>query len=124
MTYQEALKVIKAVATYYQNFSLTEEKVREWGLVIQEYELNQVMENLRTHVRKSQFPPAISDLIKQDESTKRIAYLPNTVESMHIQAEEARQFLEAIEGNQERLGIRPSGREELAELMKNLKGGK
>jgi hypothetical protein len=121
MTYQEALKVIKTVSIYYQNFVITEERVKEWALIIQDYELFQVMDNLKEHARTNKFPPTLADLISTQEQNKQVAYLPNTIETTMIQAEEARQFLEAIEGNYKKLGISFS-KEKLKQMIDDMRG--
>lgn len=125
MTYQEALKAIKTISVFYQNFIITEEKVKEWALIIQEYEFRHVMENLKEHVKTSKFPPNLSDLIAAKEVEKPIrhaGYLPNTAESMQISAEEARRFLEALERPAISGGIN-FNKAELKRMMDNLRSG-
>lgn len=126
MNYQEALKVIKTISIYYQNFVITEDRVKEWAYVIQEYDLEPTLNNLKEFAKESKFPPTLSDLIRTKEIEKPIrhaGYLPNTAESMQINSEQARQFLEAIDQKAIAVeGVR-YGREHLRKMMNELRGG-
>jgi hypothetical protein len=124
LNYQEALKVIRTVSIYYQNFVITEERVKEWALVIQEYDLEPTLNNLKEFAKENKFPPTLSDLITKKEVEKQIkhaGYLPNTAESMQISTEEARRFLEALE--RPTSGKGSFSRKELKEMIDSLRGG-
>lgn len=125
MTYQEALKVIKTISIYYQNFVITEDRVKEWAYIIQEYDLETTLNNLKEFAKGSKFPPTLSDIVKQKEIEKPIkhaGYLPNTAESMQISMEEARRFLEALERPKISGGIN-FDKAELKKMIDSLRGG-
>jgi glutamine synthetase adenylyltransferase len=118
MTYQDALKVIKTVSVFYQNFVITEERIREWALVIQEYEYKQIMDNLKAFARENKFPPTLADLLQtQTQASKSAAYIQSTPEALGVRVDEAKRFLETIEGKRE---VKPVDRKALRDML--LKG--
>lgn len=126
MTFQQALLVIKKISVFYQNFVLTEEKANDWAMVLQEYDLVSIMENLKNHVKSNKFPPTLADLLPQEDDTiKRAAYLPATAESLRISSEEAEGFLKLIEEDKprfERIKVSSDVRKQLRELMNGIRG--
>jgi hypothetical protein len=127
MKYNEALKVIKSVTIFYQNFIITEEKANEWALLLQEYDFNSIMENLRNYVKVNKFPPTISDLLNQENVSKnQVAYLQVTEETMKEQALEAARLLQQIEEPKkfEQIKVSPEIREQLRGLMNGMRAKK
>ncbi|QFG05730.1 helicase loader [Bacillus phage 035JT001] len=117
MTFKEAVMIIQKISTvYYQNFSITEDKVKEWAHVIQEYEKKQVEENLLEHVRKSKFPPTLADLIRSEEDSqpKGAAYIQATPELMQLNAQQAEELLKKLQAERKVVG-----KPELPDFIKN-----
>lgn len=99
MTYKEAVRVLQTVSMFYQNFAMTEQKVKEWALIIQEYEFTDVMENLKNFVGESKFPPTVADLLpKENEEPKSSAYLKIGDETLKVNADQAEEMLKRLEG--------------------------
>lgn len=101
MNYQEAIMVLKKVHVFYQNFAVTEERIQDWALVLQEYDLKGIISNLHEHVKTNKFPPTLADLLPKGNDLKvnQTAYRKIGVDSLNIQAEEARAMLELLEGD-------------------------
>lgn len=98
MQYQQALKVIKTITLYYQNFVVTEEKVKEWADEIQHHSLDEVTKRLKEHAKESKFPPTLADLIEKKEESKSAAYVTANPEYIESKAEEAKRLLIELEG--------------------------
>jgi hypothetical protein len=97
LNYNQALKILKTITVFYQNFVITEEKAKEWALELQEYDFDGVQMNLKEHVKASKFPPTLADLLNQEGQSKRnAAYLPATADSLRNNSEDARRFLEDL----------------------------
>ena len=93
----EAIKIIKTVADFYQSFSVTEEKVKEWANVIEPYEFTFVMDNLKEHLKRSQFPPTIKDLTHGEEvASKNVAYTYFTEDAKEEREQQARELLRKL----------------------------
>lgn len=101
MNYQEAIMVLKKVHVFYQNFAVTEERIQDWALVLQEYDLKGILSNLHNHVKENKFPPTLADLLPKDNGLKvnQSAYKKIGVDTLKINAEEARAMLEQLEGD-------------------------
>lgn len=101
MTYQDALTVLKSITVFYHNFSVTEEKAKQWAEVLTEYDFMEVTLNLRNYVKVNRFPPTLSDLIElKDEITpkKNIAYIQATETEIERREREAKELLIKLEG--------------------------
>jgi hypothetical protein len=102
MRYQDAISLIEAITVFYQNFSITEAKVKEWALILQEYDAPSVSQRLRDHVRTSKFPPTIADLLppqETEEKTNVSAYRLMAPNTLDINEDDARAYLELLEGD-------------------------
>ena len=88
MKINQTAKVIEKISILYPSFIKDENKidsiVETWHDILEDYEFDIVMKNLKWHIKSSKFPPKISDLITQEE--RRIQYIPGV--------EETKQYLE------------------------------
>ncbi|QFG05465.1 helicase loader [Bacillus phage 031MP004] len=116
MTFKEAVKIIQQITVYYQNFTITEEKVKQWAHIIQEYEIKQVEENLAEYARYNKFPPTLADLIRseKDEQPKGAAYIQVTPELMQLNAQQAEELLKRLQAERKVVG-----KPELPDFIKN-----
>lgn len=110
MKINETAAIIEKISFLYPSFIKDESKLREiiltWHEVLEDYENEEILKNLKWHIKSSKFPPKISDLITQEE--KRIQHIPNV--------EETKKFLES------NFVDNPVTPEEMKEIMKNKLG--
>ena len=83
MNIKQTALIIEKISFLYPSFIKDESKVRDivvtWHEILEDYEYESVMKNLKWHIKSSKFPPKISDLITQEE--KRIQYIPGVEET-------------------------------------------
>ncbi|MBV7506596.1 hypothetical protein KW850_15130 [Bacillus sp. sid0103] len=63
MTKQEMIELLILIESVYAKFILKNETVLSWLKYSQIMDYDKVMENLQHHIRRSPYPPTISDLI-------------------------------------------------------------
>ena len=83
MNIKQTAIIIEKISFLYPSFVRDESKLREiiltWHEILEDYEFDIVMKNLKWHIKSSKFPPKISDLITQEE--KRIQNIPGIEET-------------------------------------------
>lgn len=93
MNKNEAIKVVKTIADFYQYFTVTEDKVIEWANFLSPYEYGFVMNNLKEHIKRSEFPPTVKDITQEKTASKNIAYTEFTEKTIEQREKEARELL-------------------------------
>lgn len=106
MNKSDVIEVIQTIETLYnnpftKNIIPSEQKqkimsvVEAWYSILKDYEFNQVMKNLREHVKRSRFAPTVSDLVQEKHLiVDRMNAIPN--------AEETQAYLESLTGDREK----------------------
>jgi hypothetical protein len=67
----EVSRLLKTIAMYYPNFKIIDldETIDAWTMVLQEYDLYTVLENLADYVKSGNtFPPVLANLLKVSEN--------------------------------------------------------
>lgn len=84
MNKEQTVGVLKAITTYYPNFKMDDPKatVTAWHLILQDYEINNVMANLAVYVKNNRFPPSVADLIHVEQPKDRA--IPNYNETKEL----------------------------------------
>ncbi|WP_342433278.1 replicative helicase loader/inhibitor [Neobacillus sp. FSL H8-0543] len=62
MTKDEVMKLLVLIESVYSNCSLKDETVLQWFQFCAEMDYAKVLARLKTHIRKSPFPPAIGEI--------------------------------------------------------------
>ncbi len=93
MNENEAIKVMKTIADFYQYFTVSEDKVLEWANFLSPYEYGFVMNNLKDHIKRSEFPPTVKDLTQEKAASKNIAYTAFTEETIQERDKQAKDLL-------------------------------
>ncbi|ETI69739.1 replicative helicase loader/inhibitor [Neobacillus vireti] len=62
MTKAEVVKLLILIESVYPNCIFMDETVQQWFQFCSEMDYEQVMTKVKTHIRKSPFPPAIADI--------------------------------------------------------------
>ena len=111
MEREETKKVIRKINALFANYFKMDELpfvIDTWHEILEDYEFDEVIKNLKWHIKSSSYPPKISDLVTKQE--KRIQHIPNV--------EETKKFLESnfVEN--------PVTPEEMKEIMKDKLGEK
>jgi Loader and inhibitor of phage G40P len=75
MTKRETFTLLALIAVYYEQFECTQQKIDSWFLVLKDYPLAQIEDNLLSYVAKSAYPPKLSELILKPAGTSRV--IPN-----------------------------------------------
>ena len=111
MEREETKKIIRKINYLFANYFKADDLkfvIDTWHEILEDYEFEEVMKNLKNHIKTSSYPPKISDVVPKKE--KRIQHIPNV--------EETKKFLESnfVEN--------PVTPEEMKEIMKNTLGEK
>ena len=88
MEREETKQIIRKINSLFVNSFKTDEMkfvIDTWHEILEDYEYDEVMKNLKWHIKSSSYPPKISDLVTKQE--KRIQHIPNV--------EETKKFLES-----------------------------
>ncbi|MEH7493509.1 hypothetical protein [Neobacillus niacini] len=62
MTKEELFKLLVLIESVYSNCIFKDETVQEWFQFCSEMDYEKVLRKLKYHIRKSPYPPAISDI--------------------------------------------------------------
>jgi len=62
MTKTEAVKLLILIESVYSNFVFKDETVQQWFQFCSQMDYEKVMAKLKSHIRKSPYPPAIADI--------------------------------------------------------------
>ncbi|MBS4223341.1 replicative helicase loader/inhibitor [Lederbergia citrea] len=82
MTKRETFTLIALIAVYYEQFDFDQKKVDSWHQILKEHHIDELKNNLITHVASSPYPPKISDLVRKPETCARA--IPNVEETTYI----------------------------------------
>ncbi len=93
MNENEAVKIVKTISDFYQYFTVTEDKLLEWANFLSPYEYGFVMNNLKEHIKRSEFPPTVKDITQEKTASKNIAYTAFTEKTIEQREKEARELL-------------------------------
>jgi Loader and inhibitor of phage G40P len=63
MIKRETFELLKNISTFYDQFSVSQEKVNLWHEVLKAYAPDVVQGNLLSFVKESPYPPKIADLL-------------------------------------------------------------
>ncbi len=77
MTKQEIIKLMILIESVYSNFITKSETLIIWFKLCGEMDYEKVMENLRYHIRRSPYPPTMTDLTMITASKK---HFPQTLQ--------------------------------------------
>jgi hypothetical protein len=77
MTKQEIIKLMILIESVYSNFITKSETLINWFDLCGEMDYDQVMENLRRHIRRSPYPPTMTDLTR---ITANMKHSPQTLQ--------------------------------------------
>ena len=64
ITKKELYSLMKVIEVYFEQFTITQEKLNCWHLVLGKYSYERLHENLLKFVAHSPHPPKISDLVQ------------------------------------------------------------
>jgi hypothetical protein len=81
MIKREIFSLLSMIQVYYDQFEVDQMKVDGWHEALRSYELEDLKRNLLSFVRKSPYPPKVSDLVPQSVSCHSI---PNVEETREI----------------------------------------
>lgn len=62
MTKEEVVKLLILIESVYSNCIFKDETVLQWFELYAEMDFEKVMANLKNHIRKTPYPPAIADI--------------------------------------------------------------
>jgi hypothetical protein len=62
MTKEEVVKLLVMIESVYSNCIFKDETVQQWFQFCSEMDNEKVLSNLKNHIRKSPYPPAIGDI--------------------------------------------------------------
>ena len=74
MTLLEVDKLCKKIKSFYQYFEINEDKVKDWYVVLRNYEFNDIVSNLNKHVSRyenSSVIPTVAILLEGVKSKKK-----------------------------------------------------
>jgi hypothetical protein len=63
MTKDEVMKLLVLIESVYSNCSIKDETVLQWFQHCAEMDYEKILTRLKTHIRKSPFPPAIGEIV-------------------------------------------------------------
>lgn len=116
MDREETKKIVRKIKEVYNNkFTINNPKelVDTWHEFLVDYDYDEIMNNLKEHVKSNKFAPAISDLIKQKEQREAIPSL-----------EETKEMLARLEGYRENATKNPQKYiDEMRRVIQNKKRG-
>lgn len=81
MTKRETFSLLSMIQAYYDQFEVDQMKVDVWHEALKSYALEEMKQNLLSFVKKSPYPPKVSDLVPQAISWNSI---PNVEETKGI----------------------------------------
>ncbi|MED1287328.1 replicative helicase loader/inhibitor [Bacillus mycoides] len=70
MNKKQTFELLKAISALYPIFEVTQLKIDLWTTTLVEQEYEEMMKNLSNYAKYNQFPPKISDLLKEDHEVK------------------------------------------------------
>ncbi|MCM3690451.1 replicative helicase loader/inhibitor [Neobacillus niacini] len=62
MTKKEVVKLLALIESVYSNFIIKDDTLLQWFELCSEMDFEKVLAKVKNHIRKSPFPPAISDI--------------------------------------------------------------
>ena len=89
----QAVTVIETISNFYQSYTVTEDRVKEWIEFLKEYEFEFVMNNLKEYIKVGTYPPTIKDLVQEKAASKNIAYTSFNIEVLKERERQARELL-------------------------------
>lgn len=71
MNKEQVFEVLKLLNSAYPNFSIDQNKIDTWFMLLQDQNSDVIMRNARSYALENKFPPAIADLreIKRESYT-------------------------------------------------------
>lgn len=75
MTLMEVEKLCKKIKSFYQYFEINDDKVKDWYVVLRNYDFNDIASNLNKHVSKyenSSIIPTVAILLEGLKSKKKV----------------------------------------------------
>lgn len=64
MDRNEVIELFKQIKMFYPNFEVTTDRVNAWYNILEKYEFNNSVRNLKKFIETSKFAPTIADLIE------------------------------------------------------------
>lgn len=83
MIKRETFSLLSMIQTYYDQFEVDQMKVDVWHEALKNNELEELKRNLLSFVRRSPYPPKVSDLVPQAISWNSIPNVEETREIIH-----------------------------------------
>ncbi|WP_430171116.1 replicative helicase loader/inhibitor [Paenibacillus lautus] len=91
MNNKELLHLLSVVVTAYPIVQVSEEMETLWGKMLEDVSYDRAAQNLAQHIKKSSYPPAISDI--------RGNISPLSVENLRMQTQERFRLMDSWERN-------------------------
>lgn len=67
MTKEQVFEILKFIGEFYDFFEITQSKIDAWYTVLKDYDFDMVMENAKEHVKRNDYPPKVSQLLRERE---------------------------------------------------------
>jgi hypothetical protein len=81
---QELVLLFRIITEYYDNFSVTSEKVDAWYLILRDSDFHTLKTNLLQHIKNSSFAPKIKDLLNTRKPDEVARYIPGVEETQAL----------------------------------------
>jgi hypothetical protein len=64
MNKKQTFEILTLIQNFYEQFDINQNKIDAWHLVLKNFDLDKVKDNLLQYCRSSIYPPKVADLIK------------------------------------------------------------